>query len=126
MLAEFKPAMATTLLKLAGTLVAPALLSPHETTVPSFFKARVWKPPAEMATTLLKPGGIMVSPSSLYPQTITGPWVKRAPLGEKPADTAATPLNPAGTFVASPPWPHAATVRSLLRARSKPPPTEMA
>jgi hypothetical protein len=45
----------------------------HATTVPSFFKARLWKPPAAMATTPLKPGGTFVWPELLSPHATTVP-----------------------------------------------------
>ena len=55
-------AMAATLAKLAGDEASPLLLSPHPTTVPSAFSARLWSPPAATAFTPAKSTGTLISP----------------------------------------------------------------
>src|SRR6185503_1308404 len=50
-------AIATTLLKSAGTLVTPYIFSPQHITVPSALKAALVYCPAAIATTLLNPAG---------------------------------------------------------------------
>src|SRR3954451_13841118 len=112
--------MATTLLNPAGGVAWPLAFNPQPASVPSFFMARAWLPPAAIATTLLNPCGTVVAPQ---PTTVPSPFRARLllPLGlqSQPfAAMATTLLNPAGT-VDSPVElsPHAKTVPSLLSAR---------
>ena len=97
--------------------------TPHAQTVPSLFRARLWKPPLTIATTPVSPltgTGVRrcaVLPSPSWPTTFdpyaqTVPSLFRARLWKLPLTIATTPVSPltwtgAKRFVVlpSPSWP---------------------
>ena len=83
MLNKDPPAMATALLKPAGTFVNPKLkmFGPQATTSPLFLNARLEYVPLAIVTTLFKPGGTFVSPGKVFtPQATTVPLFFKARL----------------------------------------------
>src|ERR1017187_7522349 len=64
-------AIATTLLRLAGTEICPRLLSPQPITVPSERRARLCQVPAAIPITPARLAGTVAWPESLAPQATT-------------------------------------------------------
>ena len=56
------------------------MLRPQATTVPSLFRARLWKPPAAIETTPDSPAGTVLWPELLRPQATTVPSLFKARL----------------------------------------------